>query len=36
MEGVLDFHGENTMVADLWKINNSRDKRPQFKDYYND
>jgi hypothetical protein len=36
MDGVLEFHGEDTMVADLWKINNSRDKRPQFKDYYND
>ena len=36
MDGVLEFHGENTMVGDLWKINQKRDDRPKFKDYYND
>lgn len=36
MDGVLEFHGQNTMVSDLWNINQKRDKRPKFKDYYND
>ena len=34
LEGVLSFHGENTMVADLWKIKEEQEVRPQFKGYY--
>ena len=34
LEGVLTFHGEDTMVADLWEIKESKEKRPQFKGYY--
>ena len=36
LEGVLCFHGKNTMVADLWDIKESQETRPQFKGYYND
>ena len=34
LEGVLCFHGENTMVADLWKIKEEQDARIKFKGYY--
>ena len=34
LEGVLTFYGEDTMVADLWEIKESKEKRPQFKGYY--
>ncbi len=34
LEGVLTYHGEGTMVADLWEIKESQEKRPQFKGYY--
>ena len=36
LEGVLSFHGENTMVADLWAINKERQTRPDFEGYYDD
>jgi hypothetical protein len=36
LEGVLCFHGKNTMVADLWDIKESQETRPQFKGYYDD
>jgi hypothetical protein len=36
LEGVLTFHGENTMVADLWDINLERQTRPQFEGYYDE
>ena len=34
LEGVLSFHGKDTMVADLWKIKEKQEIRPQFKGYY--
>jgi hypothetical protein len=34
LEGVLTYHGEDTMVADLWKIKEEQEARPQFKGYY--
>ena len=34
LEGVLTYHGEGTMVADLWEIKESQEKRPQFEGYY--
>ncbi len=34
LEGVLTYHGEGTMVADLWEIRESQEKRPQFEGYY--
>ena len=34
LDGVLCFHGENTMVADLWKIKEEQDPRIKFKGYY--
>ena len=34
LEGVLTYHGEDTMVADLWEIKESQEKRPQFEGYY--
>ena len=36
LEGVLCFHGQDTMVADLWKIREEQEIRPQFKGYYDD
>ena len=36
LEGVLSFHGEDTMVADLWAINKERQTRPDFEGYYDD
>ena len=36
LEGVLCYHGENTMVADLWDIKVAQETRPQFKGYYDD
>ncbi len=36
LEGVLSFHGENTMVADLWDINKEKQTRPDFEGYYDD
>ena len=34
LDGVLEFHGENTMISALWDIKKSKEKRPAFKDYY--
>ncbi len=34
LDGVLEFHGENTMISALWDIKQSKEKRPAFKDYY--
>ncbi len=34
LEGVLSFHGKDTMVADLWDIQVSREERPTFEGYY--
>jgi len=34
LDGVLQFHGEGTMVADLWDIKLQKEKRPQFRNYY--
>ena len=34
LEGVLTFHGENTMVADLWKLNQAKETRKSFGGYY--
>jgi hypothetical protein len=36
LEGVLSYHGKDTMVADLWDIKVSQEKRPQFERYYDD
>ena len=36
LEGVLSYHGKDTMVADLWDIKVSQERRPQFKGYYDD
>ena len=34
LDGILSFHGENTMVADLWKIKEEQESRESFRDYY--
>jgi len=34
LEGVISFHGKDTMVADLWGIQASREERPTFEGYY--
>ena len=34
LDGVLCFHGENTMVADLWNIKADQDNRIKFKGQY--
>ena len=34
LDGVLCFHGKDTMVADLWDIKVKQDTRTQFKGYY--
>ena len=34
LEGILSFHGENTMVADLWNLRKLQESRPEFKGYY--
>ena len=34
MEGILTFHGENTMIADLWKLQMKKEIRPEFETYY--
>ena len=34
LEGVLTFHGKDTMVSDLWEIQQSKQSRPAFKGYY--
>ena len=34
LQGVLTFHGEDTMVADLWRIKEEKEKRPQFEGHY--
>ena len=36
LEGVLCYHGKDTMVADLWDIKVEQETRPQFKGYYDD
>ena len=35
LDGVLSFHGQDTMVADLWNIKEDQDPRIKFKGYYN-
>ena len=34
LDGILTLHGEDTMVADLWKIKEEQDARIKFKGYY--
>ena len=34
LEGVLTFHGKDTMVADLWEIQQKKKTRPEFEGYY--
>ena len=34
LEGVLNFHGKDTMVADLWEIQQKKKTRPEFEGYY--
>jgi len=34
LEGILTFHGKDTMVADLWDIEQKKETRPNFKGYY--
>jgi hypothetical protein len=34
LDGILSFHGEDSMVADLWKIKEQQETRPVFRDYY--
>ena len=34
LDGILSFHGKDTMVADLWKIKEKQEIRPVFRDYY--
>ena len=34
MDGVLTFHGENTMIADLWRLKMEKETRPLFSKYY--
>ena len=34
LDGVLSFHGKDTMVAALWKIKEDQEGRPAFKEYY--
>ena len=34
LEGVLTFHGKDTMVADLWEIQQQKKTRPEFEGYY--
>jgi len=34
LEGMLTLHGKDTMIADLWKIKEEKEKRTQFSDYY--
>ena len=34
LEGVLSFHGKDTMVADLWDIQQKKKTRPEFEGYY--
>ena len=34
LEGVLTFHGKDTMVADLWDIQQKKKTRPEFEGYY--
>jgi hypothetical protein len=34
LDGILSFHGADTMVSDLWKIKEQQEVRPAFRDYY--
>ena len=34
LEGILTFHGKDTMVADLWEIQQKKKTRPEFEGYY--
>jgi hypothetical protein len=36
LDGVLTYHGENTMVADLWRIKQQQEQRKAFDGYYDD
>jgi len=34
LDGILSFHGKDTMVADLWDIKEEQESRPSFRAYY--
>jgi len=34
LDGILSFHGKDTMVADLWNIKEEQESRPSFRAYY--
>jgi hypothetical protein len=34
LEGVLTFHGEDTMIADLWELQQEKKTRPEFEGFY--
>ena len=34
LDGILSFHGKDTMVADLWDIKEEQESRPSFREYY--
>ena len=34
LEGMLTLHGKDTMISDLWKIKEEKEKRTQFAGYY--
>ena len=34
LENALTFHGNDTMVADLWEISQSKKTRPEFEGFY--
>ena len=34
LQGVLTFHGKDTMVSDLWRLKEEKEKRPQFEGHY--
>ena len=36
LDGLLTYHGENTMVADLWAIKEQQEQRKAFDGYYDD
>jgi len=34
LDGILSFHGKDTMVADLWDLRVEQESRPNFREYY--
>mgnify|MGYP003116801032 CR=1 FL=1 len=34
LDGIICFHGKDTMIADLWEIKEQQDSRIKFKGYY--